>query len=387
MTPPEVSLLGKRAWQAVDLDEPRDIETIPTPALLLDEALLSANVERMASFLAQRGKAPRPHAKTHKCPLISRLQIAAGAVGICVAKASEALVHAQGEVGDILITSPVVDPARVPLLAEANRLCADLKIVVDSDAGLDTARAAAAASERTLGVVLDIDVEMGRTGSRDPTTLLRLAEACEAAPELALRGAQHYAGHLMHVAPYTERRERSHASWGAALDIIETIRAQGHSLDIVTGAGTGTFDIDSELDALTDLQVGSYIFMDEEYLAIEPAPDAKAGHFATSLTILASVISEPVSGLVTLDCGYKAMASETVVPGVSELPDARFRFAGDEHAVLILKRGSQQPLLGTRLQLVTPHCDPTVNLYDYYWVHRDGVAHSLWPIAARGCSW
>jgi len=383
----EIDLLAERAARAIDLGQPRLLADVPTPALLVDEILLSQNIDRMSSFLASRGKQARPHAKTHKCPEISKRQINAGAVGICTAKSSEAFVQANAGIEDILITSPVTHVDREAVLARTNELCPDLKLVIDSEIGLAVAQGAARKSGSALGVLLDIDVEMGRTGNRNLDSLRSLADQVEQSPDLLLRGVQHYAGHIQHVPSLAERRTRSKASWDGALEIVHQLRRVGHKLEIVTGGGTGTFDIDSEIEELTDLQVGSYIFMDQEYLGIQGSSDDGLLPFANSLTIQATAISQPVNGVVTLDCGYKAMASETVAPHLIDLPQARMKFAGDEHSVAILPKGSQEPLLGEKFRLVTPHCDPTVNLYDYLWVHTDGSARSLWPITGRGCAW
>lgn len=383
----ELELLAEKASSAVALGQPRPLVDVPTPALLVDEALLGENVERMTSFLASKGKQARPHAKTHKCPEISKRQLNAGAVGICCAKASEAFVQAHAGIGDILITSPVTHSDRESVLAQTNSICDDLKLVVDSEVGLAVAESAASKSDSILGIVLDIDVEMGRTGNRSADSLRALADRIERSDVLSLRGVQHYAGHLQHVESFAQRQERSLASWDKALEIAHQLQAAGHELGIITGGGTGTFDIDSAIEEITDLQVGSYIFMDQEYLAIEGSDANGRLPFANSLTIQATAISQPTKGIVTLDCGYKAMASETVAPHLLDLPHARVKFAGDEHSIAILQKGSQEPLLGEKFQLISPHCDPTVNLYDYMWVHANGCAHSLWPITGRGCAW
>lgn len=383
----ELELLAAKPFQAIELTDPRPLEDLPTPALLLDENLLDANIARMAAHLAAHDKKPRPHAKTHKCPLIAQRQIAAGAVGVCVAKVSEAFVQARAGITDILVTSPVTTLDRVSLIAATLKQASQLKLALDSELALDVASAAAEEAGRELGVVLDIDIEMGRTGNRDAAALISLAQRIASHPLLRLCGVQHYAGHLQHVEDFAERQERSLASWRQALRVADQIRAAGFELDIVTGAGTGTYDIDQQIDEITDLQVGSYVFMDVEYQKIGAAGAADALPFDVSLMIQATAISQPVQGVVTLDCGFKAMASETVAPEFVDLPGARFKFAGDEQGVAILAKGQQEPLLGRKFRLVTPHCDPTVNLYDYYWVHKDGYAHSLWPITGRGCAW
>lgn len=383
----ELELLAAKPVEAIVLAEPRAIEDLPTPSLLLDEVVLDANIAQMAQYLAQHNKKFRPHAKTHKCPLISRRQMAAGAVGVCVAKVSEAFVQASAGIHDILVTSPVTTVDRVPVIAQTLLKAPQLKLAVDSNLAVDVASAAAELAGQELGLVLDIDVEMGRTGNRDTLELIALAKRIDDHALLRLCGVQHYAGHLQHIEEFAERQERSLNSWGQALALADSIREAGFALEIVTGGGTGTFDIDTALDALTDLQVGSYIFMDAEYLDIGGADGRSQLPFDPSLMIQASAISQPVNGMVTLDTGFKSMASETVAPQFVDLPGARFKFAGDEQGVAILPKGSQEPMLGRKFRMITPHCDPTVNLYDYYWVHKDGYVHSLWPITGRGCAW
>jgi D-serine deaminase-like pyridoxal phosphate-dependent protein len=173
------------------------LESLPTPILLLDEACLMRNVEKMAAFLEKKGKGFRPHAKTHKCPEIARRQIAAGAVGICAAKVSEAFVLVNAGIGKVLVTSAVLSAAKLSLLVELSRQ-AEIDVVVDSMAGLDALEAALSAADQ-IGVLVDLDVELGRTGTRSDDEALALAERISATPGMNFRGVQHYAGHLMHV--------------------------------------------------------------------------------------------------------------------------------------------------------------------------------------------
>jgi D-serine deaminase-like pyridoxal phosphate-dependent protein len=139
---------------------------------------------------------------------------------------------------------------------------------------------------------------------------------------------------------------------------------------------------------MTDLQVGSYIFMDEEYRAIGSAEGERFNAFELSLSVACTTISQPQGTTITVDGGYKAFASDSVNPVCDDIPDVEFRFAGDEHGVLILAEGQQEIQLGQVIQFATPHCDPTVNLHEYYWIQEaDGLIHSCWPITGRGCSW
>ena len=386
MNNPLIDTLVARPWQAISLPQPIPLNELPTPALVLDEALFDRNVDRMQDYLAHRGKAPRPHGKTHKCPLIAKRQLDAGAVGICVAKVSEALVMVHAGIDDVLITSPVASADKAGVVADlATR--SRLKIVVDDAhnlALLDTALADAGAS---MTVLIDVDVSMGRTGVRGLDALLALIDAVDASPRLEFGGVQHYAGHLMHVADYTERASASQVAWDAVQRLLDGVADRGVACSIVTGAGTGTYDIDSAISCLTDQQVGSYIFMDAEYLAVGSENSDRFQGFEVALTVKSRAISQPTNRAITIDCGFKSMASDTVVPLIQDLPSCRFRFGGDEHGIVLLPQGAQEPLMGQVVSLITSHCDPTVNLYDYYWVCRDGAARELWPIAGRGCSW
>ena len=375
-----------RPWQPVTLTEPQPVEALPTPALLLDADVLERNLQRMAAFLNERGKGFRPHAKTHKCPLIAARQLEAGAVGICVAKVSEAAVMVNAGIDRVLVTSPVVDREKARLLVGLAGHAAGIEVVVDSSLGFD-ALAAAADPAAPVGVLVDVDVAMGRTGVRRLDDVLRLAEAAAATQGLRFRGIQHYAGHLMHVKGYDRRREKSLALWESVAVVVRALAERGLPPLVVTGGGTGTYDIDCDVDAVTDLQVGSYVFMDQEYRLIGSRTGEWFDDFEVALQVVGTAISQPREGTITVDAGYKSFASDTVEPQPLTLADTEFRFAGDEHGVLLLGAPTQEPLLGSVQRFITPHCDPTVNLYDWYWVCRDGLVTEMWPIAARGCSW
>lgn len=375
-----------KPWQPLELPEPVPLEALPTPALLLDLDVFDRNVRRMAEFLGARGKGFRPHAKTHKCPLIAARQLSAGAVGICVAKVSEAAVMVNAGIDRVLITSPVVAADKAALVVDLAGRAGAVDVVVDSEPGL-RALEESADPDRPVGVLVDVDVAMGRTGTRDRDTIVRLAEAVQATPGLRFRGVQHYAGHLMHIKGHAERREKSLALWQTVADIVDALGERGLAPEVVTGGGTGTYDIDCDVAAITDLQVGSYAFMDQEYRLIGSREGEWFDDFEVSLQVAATTISQPREGAMTVDAGYKAFASDTVAPEPLDLPGTAYRFAGDEHGVLLQRVPSQELRLGQVVRFVAPHCDPTVNLYDWYWICRDGLAIELWPVAARGCSW
>ena len=376
-----------RPNQRRSLTEPVPVEALPTPALVLNRPAMQRNIARMAKFLGEHGKGFRPHAKTHKCPLICAEQLAAGAVGVCVAKLGEAAAMINAGISNVLITSPVTTPGKAGIVAELAGLSDDLHIVLDSAAGLKVLQSALGDRARLSGLI-DLDVAMGRTGTRDVDLVLGLHEQIEADPRLLFRGVQHYAGHIMHIEDYQQRKEASLGLWERVADILTNLSDRGVHCDVITGCGTGTYDIDVEVPAITDLQVGSYIFMDEEYRQIGSATDSRFVDFESSLHVACSTISQPRSGTITVDGGYKAFASDSVAPVSDDLPGVSFHFAGDEHGVLVLPKGEQEVQLGQVLEFVVPHCDPTVNLHDFYWVQEeDGLIHSCWPITARGAAW
>jgi D-serine deaminase-like pyridoxal phosphate-dependent protein len=377
--------LTSRPTEPLPLSVPVEINDLPTPALLLDEAALERNIEKMAAFLSSRGKGFRPHAKTHKCPEIARRQLAAGAAGICAAKVSEAAVLINAGIEDVLITSAIVSPTKAAVVADLARR-GNVDIVVDSLEGLKVLNDVLEVGDR-LGVLIDLDIEMGRTGTRSDEVMLDLAEKISASEHLQFRGVQHYAGHLMHIEGFNARRDRSLGLWDKIAARVQRLEAAGFPCEVVTGCGTGTFNIDSEVEVITDLQVGSYIFMDQEYRLIGGQDSELFDDFEVSLTIATTAISQPMEVAVTVDGGYKAFASDTVNPEPLDLAGSRFRFGGDEHGILIFAKGTQQPIIGSVQRFITPHCDPTVNLHDAYWVMRDDKIHERWPISARGCSW
>ena len=375
------SVLDK-PWRAVELPQPLPLTALPTPALVLNRPAFEHNLQTMAAHLKNHGKAQRPHAKTHKCPLIAQQQMAAGAVGVCAAKLGEVAALVSAGVCDVLITSPLTSAAKIDALNTLLEHSEELKLVVDSAVGMDVLEQGIA-NDKRLGVVLDFDVELGRTGMRDDALAQKLHDRIDADPRFHFAGIQHYAGHLMHLQTFEERKTRSLESWQTVLDRVSQFAPK-----IITGGGTGTFDIDVLEDQITDLQVGSYIFMDREYLDIDAQNKATGHPFESSLSVACTFVSAPKQGMATVDGGYKAFASDSVTPMPVTLDGCQFFFGGDEHGFVKLPKGFQEPVLGEVHQFMVPHCDPTVNLHDYYWVQEaDGLIHELWPITARGGSW
>jgi len=354
-----------------------------TPALLVDLDALERNIAAMAARAARAGVSLRPHAKTHKCAEIARRQIAAGALGVCCAKLGEAEALAEAGIGGLLITSPVVGAPAVARLAALARRSPDLMASVDS---LEAVEAIAASGAR-LTLLVDIDPGMHRTGVADAEAALALARLIDAAPGLTFGGVQYYCGAQQHIEDFAERRAAIVERTDYLKAVIVRLAEAGLAPRIVSGGGTGTHAIDLELGVFTELQVGSYVFMDRQYNDCDLTGDGASG-FETSLMLDARVISANQARLVTVDAGFKAFATEAGAPPVlaGAAPGSAYHFMGDEHGCIVPPRGEAPPKLGEVVTLAAPHCDPTVNLHDAYHAVRGDTLVAIWPLEARGRS-
>jgi D-serine deaminase-like pyridoxal phosphate-dependent protein len=359
---------------------------LDTPVLLIDIEALDRNIGKMAEFARTRGVALRPHAKTHKSVAIARRQIDAGAVGICCATLGEAETMVQGGIPGVHITSPQVTEAKIARLVALNKVATGgLSVVVDHPDNLAALDAGAHEAGTQLGVLVDFSAGHGRTGCADAAAVLTLARAAAAAPGVTLRGIQSYSGNLQHIAARAERQRRAAEQRAVLRGMVQQVRAAGIAVDIITGAGTGTHDLDGEEALFTELQVGSYVFMDVDYHRAL-IDGANAPPFETALFVATAVVSQNAPGYVTTDAGLKCFATDGPAPEVAAgaPPGSRYQFFGDEHGKLILPDGAAKPPLGTRIECVTPHCDPTVNLHDAYHVVRGDTLVDIWPVDARG---
>jgi len=354
-----------------------------TPALIVDVEALDRNIAAMASFAASAGVKLRPHAKTHKSAAIARRQIAAGAVGVCCAKLGEAEALNDTGIENILITSPVVGAPAVERLAALAGRAPGLMAAVDHPDAVEALAAAGAA----LTLLVDIDPGIHRTGVATPEAALMLAKEIAAAPTLTFAGVQFYCGSQQHIEDYAARREAIVERTAYLSRIIELLTAAGLAPRIITGGGTGTHAIDVELGVFTELQVGSYVFMDRQYNDCALRADG-AAPFETSLMVDARVISANHQALSTVDAGFKAFATEAGPPPVlAGAPEgSAYHFMGDEHGCVVPPYGAAPPGLGQVVTFAAPHCDPTVNLYDAYHAVSGDTLIGVWPIEARGRS-
>jgi D-serine deaminase-like pyridoxal phosphate-dependent protein len=346
---------------------------------------MERNIARMAEHARRQGIALRPHAKTHKCSEIARRQMEAGAPGICTAKLGEAEALADARIDSILITSPVVTDRGMARLAALNLRLSELMVVCDNAETAARLNAAAAGSGKALKVLVDIDPGMGRTGIAPGDPAMALAEQVANARHLEYAGLQCYAGNLQHLESPNERREASFSVMKRLAQLRDALNARGLEPRILSGGGTGTFDIDPDARTLTELQVGSYVFMDRQYNEVWQKPDNRVP-FETSLFVQTAIISANRDGLVTTDAGFKAFATDAGTPLiVSGAPEgANYFFFGDEQGGVLYDSITQKLKPGDVLTCVVPHCDPTVNLYDCYHALRGDQLEAIWPIEARG---
>lgn len=361
----------------------RPIADLPTPALLIDAALLEGNLAAMQECTGAGTAAYRPHTKSHKSPLIAKMQIAHGARGVCCSKLGEAEVMVAGGVDDIHITTPVVgrDKAqRLAQLAAKGRV----SVVVDNAGNAAELAAAAAALGTIIEVLIEMDVGQGRCGVAGPEQALALAEAVSREKSLRLKGMQGYQGKLQSVVVYGARRDAVRSSLDKLLHGAQALEDRGFQVEVLTGGGTGSLISDLEFGGLNELQPGSYVFMDSTYRRIGWDAKAARSPFANSLSVLAGVVSRPLADRAVLDVGWKAASSDSGPPVLKESGLA-IEFAGDEHSLLA---GAVAAALkvGSKVELIPSHCDTTVNLHDRYHVVRHGVVEAVWPVAARGRS-
>jgi len=353
----------------------------PTPCLMLDLDALDRNLARMATFAAAHGLALRPHAKTHKSRAIAALQAKAGAAGICCATLHEAEQLA-GAAPSMLLTSPVVTSDKFARIASLVARGTDLAVVVDHPAAV-SALAAVLGDGAGLRVLVDVDPGAGRTGVATPQDAVTVARAIATHARLTFGGIQFYCGSEQHIPALADRRSAIAQCNAKLRDSIAALTEAGFVPPVVTGGGTGTHGIDAEAGLLTELQCGSYAFMDQDYGACELGG---AGPFEQALTVHASVVSASYPGFVTLDAGTKAMATDAGTPRVlaGAHPDSLYRFKGDEFGRLDLPSGIDVPAIGSRIALVPSHCDPTVNLHGVYHLVRAGEPAGIWPAEGRG---
>ena len=355
------------------------VEEIDTPALLLDLDLMEGNIARMAAAFRGLTAKLRPHAKTHKTPIIAHKQLAAGAIGITCAKLGEAEVMVEGGIRDILLANQIVGPRKISRLVSLARH-AELIVAVDDAQNVQDLAQAAQAAGVWLRVLVEVDIGMHRCGVAPGEPALSLARQVEKAPGLKFAGLMGYEGHLVFVPSLEERAHRVHTDLRILTDTVSFLESRGLPVDIISAGGTGTAMITGRLPRITEIQAGSYVFMDGRYKTIEGVD------FDCALTLLTTVVSRPRPDRVIIDAGMKTLTHEFGLPRFKQRDDLELLGLSEEHGTVKLHDPAVALKPGDKLELVPSHGDTTLNIHDWYYGLRHGRVETIWPIAARGKS-
>lgn len=361
------------------------IAEIDTPALVVDLDALEHNLRKLADFATRVGVRVRPHAKTHKCPAIALKQIALGAVGQCCQKLGEAEALVHGGVKDVLVSNQIVGTHKLRRLAALAR-DASVSVCFDSAEMVAATGAVARDFGVTLGALVEIEVGMERCGVPPGEPARDLARQIAQTPGLRFRGLQAYYGTAQHLPSFAEREQAIGRAASAVRRTVDLLAQGGLECELVTGAGTGTYEIEGTSGLWNELQAGSYVFMDTDYARIAGRNGARFADFRHSLFVLATVMSVPAPDRAIVDAGLKSYSGEKGPPWVHGLEDVEQVGISDEHGKLRLGPKAKPLKLGDTVMLIPGHCDPTVNLHDWYVGVRGGRVETLWPITARGAS-
>jgi D-serine deaminase-like pyridoxal phosphate-dependent protein len=359
---------------------------LPTPCLVANRAAMERNHSALVDVLRRKGKRLRAHAKTHKCSRLAAWQIEQGAIGVCAAKLSEAEALVRNHVGTVLLTSPVVTDEAHDRLLHCLEAAPDLRLVFDD---LENARRLSQKLVRhgkTLRCLVDIDPGFHRTGV-PPESAVPFAHALASLSNLRLEGLQSYAGDLQHVTSAVERMDRTRQALRQPAEIFRTLREQGLIMEIFSVGGTGTLAADVEIPEVTEIQAGSYLLMDSEYLELQ-WPDFldRPGSFEPALSLLCTVVSANHKGFATVDAGLKALYRDGAIPEVLDPEGAVYEWFGDEYGKVTQDDPVREWKVGQRVRLSISHVDPTINLFDRLFLIDEGRVAEELTIDLRGCS-
>jgi D-serine deaminase-like pyridoxal phosphate-dependent protein len=358
---------------------------VPTPALLLDLDRFEFNLKTIADECQRQGCRTRPHVKSHKCPEIARRQVDSGSIGVSAATVPEAEAMVAGGIRSVLLTSPILDPDKITRMLNLAKSGAEILLAVGHPREMQLLVEAVDSARVVVNVLLDLDVGDGRFGILPGKEALELALSAARCKHLRVRGVQAYSGMSSHVLGFEAREKSSRAAMNKAVTMRADLEKAGLDAPIVSGGSTGTYNIDSTIKGVSELQCGSYVFMDVQYMNIGgKSGSAVYADFQPSLSVLATVVSATHPDRVTIDAGIKAFSTDTAdTPQPGDGSKLHYRRFGDEFGLLTADAGTRLPKIGDRLEFYVPHCDPTVNLYDRIYATRGENVEAIWPIVAR----
>jgi D-serine deaminase-like pyridoxal phosphate-dependent protein len=352
------------------------MEYIDTPALIIDLDKFERNLVKMADFFEGVDSDIRPHIKTHKCPVMAIKQVNAGAIGVTCAKVGEAEVMAKAGIGDILIANQIVGASKIMRLMDLLHL-SDVKVAVENKTNAAELDEGAGSRNKTLKVVIEVDVGMGRCGVRSVEDAVNLAGEIDKMKNLDLVGIMGYEGHVIFTFDREERIKLATQCMEMLMGYKKQLEVEGFEIPIVSGGGTGTYDIASKVKGVTEVQAGSYLTMDATYGYLNLG-------FEQALTILTTIIS--IHGdHVILDCGMKTVSSEFGQPHVVGFEGAVISSLSEEHGHMTFEKASKLKI-GQKVEVIPTHGCTTINLHDRFHVVKDGTLEGVWEVSARGRS-
>lgn len=366
--------IGKSKW---------DLES---PALCVDLDKMEQNIKTVHTALRGTGVGVRPHVKTHKCPAIAKMQVAAGAVGICTAKLSESEIMLNNGISNVLMTGVNVTAPKIQKAMALRKKHNGFIQAIDNPQNASDMQDAAKAAGIVADVVVDINL-IKRSGALPGAPALALAQMIDKMPNLKFRGILAYDGGVQHVSGYEKRKEQALKNFESAVMSYDMMKAAGLNMEIFSGGGTGTYDIMLQVPGFTDVQVGSYLFMDCQYMQIGGAKnEAVFDDFAPSLTVMTTIINSNYPGRLITDSGSKSLTLNQPHAIVIGEPDFDYMPGSDEYGTITFEKSSKSYKVGDKLEVIVPHCDPVVNLYDLMYGIRNDKVESIMPILARGKS-
>lgn len=359
---------------------------LETPSLCLELEVMESNLKKVHQKLLGTGIGVRPHIKTHKTPALARMQMEAGAVGVCAAKLSESEAMLENGIPEVLMTGVNVSLGKIKKAMQLRKKHPGFIQAVDNPQNAADLQEAARAAGIIAEVVVDLDV-INRSGVPTGKPALALAQQVDRSPNLRFMGILAYDGGAQHVKGYAPRKARTDRTFEPVVETYESLVKSGLNVEIFSGAGTGTYNMMGDVPGFTDVQVGSYLFMDAQYMAIgSDQNDELYDDFDPSLTVMTTVINTNHPNRLVTDSGAKAFTINKPSGIVIGEPDFTYNAGSDEYGTVTYSQANREYRVGDRLEVIVPHCDPVVNLYDRIYGIRRGKVEVILPVLARGMS-
>ena len=352
---------------------------LDTPALLIDLDKMESNIRTMAAYFTTVNAMLRPHVKTHKTPIIAHKQIAAGAIGVTCAKLGEAEAVIHAGIRDVLIANQIVGAQKIARLINLAKH-SDIMVAVDNAQNVQAISEAASAKEANVRMLVEVNIGMDRCGVEPGEPALALAELIRKSPNVEFAGLMGYEGHTVAKPDKSERNAAAREAMQILLDAKHYLEKRGVAVPIMSGGGTGTFNITGSIPEMTEVQAGSYVLMDSTYRNVQGVGD----HFDCALSVLATVVSRPAPDRIIVDTGLKVLAKEFGIPQPVGITGVEMTGLSEEHGKMRVSDENASLSPGDKLEILPTHCCTTVNLHDRYYGIRNGIVESVWEIAARG---